>query len=100
MSIISRREFAMASASLVLAARPRDARWAVEHFVMDTWFWSTPEMLIDDQAGHVKRAGYTGMALSWGVQHRERLAALKTLGLSVPGIYTVMSVDDLGGPAW
>ncbi len=67
---------------------------------MDTWFWGTPALRPAEQVELLKRLGYAGMALSWGMQHRERLEALRAAGLAMPGIYTPVSIDDPAGPAW
>jgi sugar phosphate isomerase/epimerase len=97
MSTISRRHFNALGAAALVPPLGRGLRGLA---AMDTWFWASPEIPVPDQVDHLKRLGYAGLALSWGVQHKERLAACRAAGLAVPGIYTVVPIDDPAGPAW
>jgi sugar phosphate isomerase/epimerase len=97
MSTISRRQFHALGAAALVPPVGRPPRGLA---AMDTWFWASPEIQVPDQVDLLKRLGYAGLALSWGVQHKERLAACREAGLAVPGIYTVVPIDDPAGPAW
>lgn len=91
-------------AQTVWAATPRNeargqASWQASLYAMDTWFWRAPDAFtIDQQVALLHELGYAGMALSWGRAHTERLAALRTYGLTTPGCYIVVTLDE-GYPA-
>jgi sugar phosphate isomerase/epimerase len=91
-------------AQAVWAAAPRNeargqATWQAPLYAMDTWFWRAPDAFtIDQQAALLRELGYAGMALSWGRAHTERLAALQAYGLTTPGCYIVVTLDE-GYPA-
>ena len=68
--------------------------WDKTFFVMDTWFWQADrELDVPRQAALIKELGYSGMALSWGQQHSERLKALKENDLEIPGIFITAEID-------
>lgn len=93
----SRREFLASAAALATPALAQDAGRPGLH-VMDTWFWQA-NLAVAEEAALLKRLGCAGLALSWGAKHKERMAACRDNGLPVPGIYTVLSIDE-PAPAW
>jgi len=94
---MNRREFLARTAGLALAvprlARTEEARWEKSFTVMDTWFWQEQELGIPAQVDLLKRLGYSGMALSWGQKHGERMQALRERGLEMPGLFAVGEID-------
>jgi len=61
---------------------------------MDTWFWQEQQLTIPEQTALMKKLGYAGLALSWSQKHAERLASLKDAGLTTPGCYATVSIDE------
>jgi len=94
---MNRREFLAGTAGLALGfprvAAARDAGWEQSFTVMDTWFWQEKELDIPGQVELLRRLGYSGMALTWGVKHVERLQALRERKLEVPGIFVMGDID-------
>jgi len=94
---MDRRSFLLGTAAAGILASSADAvdeqSWLNTFFVMDTWFWQEQSLTIPEQCALLKKIGYGGMALSWGQQHAERLAALKTNGLQTPGCYITVDID-------
>jgi len=93
-----RRHFLKAAAAVALLPRlawpAQQPDQASPFYVMDTWFWQAEkDLTIPDQIALIKKLGYAGLALSWGMQHAERLAALKEAGLRTPGCYIVVDID-------
>jgi sugar phosphate isomerase/epimerase len=68
--------------------------WRSSFFLMDTWFWEESRLTIPGQTALMKKLGYAGLALSWGQKHAERLAALKAAGLTTPGCYITVNIDN------
>lgn len=85
-------------ASLAFSLRGANAAealgWRSSFYLMDTWFWLEPQLTIPEQTALMKKLGYAGLALSWGQKHAERLAALKDAGLTTPGCYITVNIDD------
>lgn len=86
--------FASLASSLRAADAPANQSGSSAFFLMDTWFWLEPQLTIPEQTALMKKLGYAGLALSWGQKHAERLAALKDAGLTTPGCYITVNIDD------
>jgi sugar phosphate isomerase/epimerase len=93
---MNRRTFLAMSAAALAASRVRGAEiagWHSAFHLMDTWFWNEKTLSIAEQVALLKKAGFAGMALTWGAQHAERIAALKEQNLAVPGCYINGQID-------
>jgi acylphosphatase len=94
---MNRREFLATAAGLALAgARPLrgdEAAWEKSFTAMDTWFWREKDLEIPAQVELLKSLGYSGMPLSWGQKHAERLQALRERKMEMPGLFAVGDVD-------
>jgi len=95
--MLNRRTFltALTAAGLSRHAFSAEAAgWRSSFYLMDTWFWQEQQLTIPEQTALMKKLGYAGLALSWGQKHAERLAALKDAGLTTPGCYITVNIDD------
>jgi acylphosphatase len=94
---MNRREFLARTAALALAgsplARADEARWEKSFTAMDTWFWREKDLGIPEQVDLLKSLGYSGMALSWGQKHAERMLALRERRMEMPGLFAVADID-------
>jgi acylphosphatase len=93
---MNRREFLAGSAGLLLSprlGRADEARWEKSFTVMDTWFWEEKDLDVAAQVALLQRLGCSGMTLSWGQKHAERLAALRDRKMEMPGIFVTADID-------
>lgn len=92
---MNRRQFLAGSAGLLVSSRLRaaeDPKWSFS--AMDTWFWQEKDLDIPAQVELLRKLGYSGMALSWGQKHAERMAALRERKMEMPGIFVVADIDE------
>lgn len=93
---MNRREFLAGSAGLLLASRrssAEDASWEKSFSVMDTWFWREKDLDVAAQVELLRKIGYSGMALTWGRKHVERMGALRERKMEMPGIFVSADID-------
>ncbi len=89
---------AAAAAVFPRALRADGPLWEKSFSVMDPWFWSEKDLDAAAQAALLKKLGYSGMALTWGQKHAERMHALREAGLEAPALFLTADLEGSGVP--